>query len=575
MTIFGYIGKYSLNFGIDYILTKLFGEKYRKNIFFLSILIFSCFLLILSVYIYAFYRYFFFEYYKKEDNIKKIQICRICGYIIYSEQRRLHPSNSKKRCRSCCVCCKLCCENTQNCCNKTFCNVIKKFCCCCCECCKNLNCICKCCAYNNNDYIKEEEVFHYCFKSKRFCFWLNKFAANETVKKIFPYVVLYFILQLTTIGFDIQYEKIKYSNISIKIWLPLFIATFFLFFYFTLSFSRFVTFIRAEKNKELDSGRKNTLNISSDSNCENKNLKKDEHNLSLIIESDNENNSNSNNDLLIEKKTSNESVNSNKNKGRKDWISLLSNKILNGTFGILLFNGVYSLIFSLYYLLSGPREEESFSLNDYLIIIPILMTKFHYFILNYYSIYTSETTQKFELISSSSLISFYILLFNAVVNILKSLIPEEKNKNQFNYFNIFYFIQIISSIIPTFVVAIFIVGGLIYSTGILDCLYYCSCKKCKEKYCCHQFLFCLCSFICCFGGLWIRINNFKNEEYECCSTRDYCGIGNCNIYCKNNELYCCYEDNNYSKDGSSCCYCKICNCFMENFNELNALFNIN
>ena len=324
----------------------------------------------------------------------------------------------------------------------------------------------------------------------------------------------------------------------------------------------------------MDSGRKNTLNISSDSNCENKNLKKDEHNLSLIIESDNENNSNSNNDLLIEKKTSNESVNSNKNKGRKDWISLLSNKILNGTFGILLFNGVYSLIFSLYYLLSGPREEESFSLNDYLIIIPILMTKFHYFILNYYSIYTSETTQKFELISSSSLISFYILLFNAVVNILKSLIPEEKNKNQFNYFNIFYFIQIISSIIPTFVVAIFIVGGLIYSTGILDCLYYCSCKKCKEKYCCHQFLFCLCSFICCFGGLWIRINN-KNEEYECCSTRDYCGIGNCNIYCKNNELYCCYEDNNDSKDGSSCCYCKICNCFMENFNVLNALFNIN
>ena len=91
---------------------------------------------------------------------------------------------------------------------------------------------------------------------------------------------------------------------------------------------------------------------------QNENSKKDERKLSLIIESENEDNQNDDNEnkvnensnnlnnyLFDKKKNSNDSVGSNKSNKQKDWISFLSNNILNGTFGILLFNGVFSLIF--------------------------------------------------------------------------------------------------------------------------------------------------------------------------------------------------------------------------------------
>ena len=276
---------------------------------------------------------------------------------------------------------------------------------------------------------------------------------------------------------------------------------------------------------------------------------------------------------MIKKKNSNDSVGSNKSNKQKDWISFLSNNILNGTFGILLFNGVFSLIFSLYYLLHNQGEENNSFFNDNLILIPILMTKFHYFTLNYYCTYTSETTKKFQLISSSALISFYILLFNGVMTVLNAIIPDDNN-NKFIYFNIFYFIQIISSIIPAFVVMIFIFGGLLYSTGILDCLYHCNCQDCKKNFFCHQFLFCLCSFICCFGGLWIRTYDIENDDYECCNFRDCSGVGNCNIYCIENNVYCCYKDKDKNEKGEYCCSCERKNCFINIFNELNFLLNI-
>ena len=109
--------------------------------------------------IYSFYIFYFFEHVKKEGEKKIIKICKICGYIIYSEHRIKKPSNFKECCRSCGICCKLGCENIQNCCNKTFCDVIKNFCCCCCKCCQKISCTCKSCVYNENDYQKEEEVW--------------------------------------------------------------------------------------------------------------------------------------------------------------------------------------------------------------------------------------------------------------------------------------------------------------------------------------------------------------------------------------------------------------------------------
>ena len=258
ITIFGYLGKYLLNFAIDYILNKLFEKDYEedKKKFLIAIIILYGFILILSLFIYCLYTYYFFEHFKKGEEKRIIKIYKICGYIIYTEHRIKKSSNCKECCRSCCLSCKLGCENIQNCCNKTFCEVIKNFCCCCCECCQKISCICKCCVYNENDYEKEEEEFNYCFKEKRCCFWLNKFATNKTVTKIFPYVVLYFILHSTTVGFENHYEKIKLTNFSMKIWLPLYIITFILFFYFALSFSRFLSCFKTEENNKPDVDKK-------------------------------------------------------------------------------------------------------------------------------------------------------------------------------------------------------------------------------------------------------------------------------------------------------------------------------
>ena len=139
MTIFSYLGKYLLNFGIDYILKKLFGEKYDKNKFFLSVIILYGILLIITVFIYSFYKYYYFEDINQKDKkkqIKKIRISKICGYIIYSEHRIKNSSSPKKCCQNCRLCCKLGCESIQNCCNETFCDVLKNFCCCCCLCCQ-------------------------------------------------------------------------------------------------------------------------------------------------------------------------------------------------------------------------------------------------------------------------------------------------------------------------------------------------------------------------------------------------------------------------------------------------------
>ena len=93
-------------------------------------------------------------------------------------------------------------------------------------------------------------------------------------------------------------------------------------------------------------------------------------------------------------------------KGQKvkkfDLITKLSNELLGGTHGILLFNGVFSLIFSSFYLSHMSDEVKGYLFKDNLniIFIPILMNKFYYFTLNYYCIYQAEKNKKFEIISN-------------------------------------------------------------------------------------------------------------------------------------------------------------------------------
>ena len=542
-TIFGYLGKYSMNLLLNY----------DKRIFLFYIMGLYGISLIFSILLYFIFRLVIYENDQKDgekEGKKIIKICQICGYLIYSEKKQAKITQ-----RNCCC---LCWESFQNCCNQTFCYFFSvigcdelcscfDYCCCCgcCMCCYCCNCcdicceccecdcecyddfrdwrddphcdcsICKNCRYNQNDYRKNEDAFLYCYKVERKCQSCNKFVTNSTQKKIFPFMLLYFVLQLTTIGFEKQYEKYKNLNTHRKSFVAIFISTFILFFYFTLSCSRLISQINDE---DLDSEKKED-----------------------------------------DKKTT-----------KLGMISKLSNEILNGTLGILMFNCLFSFIFSIFYLSYMSEEVKSFLFKDNIniIFIPILMNKFYYFTLNYYCIYTAEEDKKFEIISGSSLISFYILIWSLFMTLVKLSIPDDSNG--YDYFNILYIIQIIFSSLPTLLGSLFLLLLFIYSLGIVQFLDACDCASLIFNFNLHKYLFIVLSYIICFGGLWIKIADISEFELEyecnCCDIGDNC----CNVYCIDNAMFC---DCSCCDRNSSCfsiyCYkncnsCEICCCHRDN-----------
>ena len=514
-TIIGYLGKYSMNLFLNFILSRIYNDNYDKRLFLYYIMGLYAISIILSIILYQLFKSCIFEYDEKEEKKKKIiTICQICGYIIYSEKRV--PNKPPKR-----NCCTLCCESIQNCCNETFCHLFSI--CDVCDC--EPHCSCRNCEYDARDYNKKKEVFRYCYKTQRKSFWCNKFITNKTQRKIFPYMIEYFILQLTTIGFEKQYEKFKNENEHRITWTVIFISSFILFLYLTRSFTRMFCWDNKfddedEEDKDKENGEKKFT--------------------------------------------------------KKEAITKLSNEILNGTHGILLFNGVFSLIFSSFYLshISEDIKEFFFRKNINIIFMPILMNKFYYFTLNYYCIFTAEKYKKFEIISNSSLISIYIAIWNLILTLIKASIPDEVNSDEYNYYNILYIIQIVFSSIPALGVVIFILIGLFFSSGLKDYLNDCSCEDCAYNFSLHKFLFCLFSFIFCCGGCWIRLNDydFQDYKYECCGVDECCDIGgDCsNVYCIDNVIFCeCCCCDKKSKCYSDCCYkhcdyCDICGCCREN-----------
>ena len=242
-TIIGYLGKYGINFLIDYLLHLILGDNYSKKLFMISSLVLYGVSIIFSLIFFYMYKKCIFEHDKEYKKDKIIKISQICGYIIYSEERK--PKVAPKR-----NCCTLCCESIQNCCNETFCYVINSV---CEKCLDKPNCSCCCCCkYKEEDYNKKNEVFCYCYKTKRKSLWCNKFFGNKTQRKIFPYMLEYFISQLTTIGFEKHYEKYKNKNVHIKTWLSVFVLSFILFFYYTLSFKRIFFDNNEDENENKD-----------------------------------------------------------------------------------------------------------------------------------------------------------------------------------------------------------------------------------------------------------------------------------------------------------------------------------
>ena len=539
-----------------------------KKSFILIIIIYAA-CIASSILLYSFFVCIFEKKKKKDDdkNIKnKYRVCEICGYVIYSQNIILIPNPPI------CQCCKLFCKTFQKCLNMACCSIIH------CICCfsgyldednenkdrektdkddnedksdnknnneektdiknekeekekrekeerefikklkddyENPECCNCCCQYKKSDYVKNQQFFCYCYQAQRKSYWFNIFLTNDTQRKLFPYMVEYFILQILICAFEQQYflqsEKNDHSNknsnqtnhyINTNLFnlglfnnktdnytnnsdnnnylindlysFLTFILTFFLFFYLTISFYRFSK-IPSEKEDE-------------------------------------------------------------KKIGGLDIFKNLSLGILGGTHSVLLFDGLFSLIFSSLYL--SDNGNEIFE-NDNLYLIPILMNKFYYFTLIFYCISYSEEKRKFELISSSTLISVYIFIINLIISLIKSYISLRG----------LYIIQMVfTCCFPCLFILIMIIlfFYILYSS------------TCVGRISC---IFGISSFFCCLGGFWITFDILKGLEANISGENVDCS-GDC--FC---ECCFCWIDCFYYFISMSCCksicpdiLCKCCNC---------------
>ena len=447
ITTFGYFGKYSINILLNAILIYYMGENYDKKLFFYNIIFLYGLSVLLSIILYSIFVCIFIK--KKEmnqDKKNKYRLNQIFGYIIYSQNIDKNKGQN---------CCHLCCESTIRCCNEIGCRYCNKlvgeedeefppFICYCCFC-------CYCCDYNEEDYEKKKDCFCYCYKAQRTSFWCNQYFTNKTQKKIIPYMIEYFMLQLITFAFEKQYEKSKGNHVHRKTFILVLVISFVLFFYFTISMNNIINYFDEAEDNDFYSR--------------------------------------------------DEQINRAKH---KEIVSALSNEILDGSRGVLFFNSLFSIIFSSFYLSKNEKLKQFFFENNVnFIFIPVLLNKFYYLTLNYYCSYASEEKKKkeFETISASTLISIYIGVWSFIIHFIQSIVPDDKNK-------ILYIIQIIFSSIPSLVIIIFTIvvmfttcpyfhrflccflsyilcfGGLWNDYGVIRCC------------CCDNRSFCYCD--CCY-----------------------------------------------------------------------------
>ena len=216
----------------------------------------------------------------------------------------------------------------------------------------------------------------------------------------------------------------------------------------------------------------------------------------------------------------------------------LSLGILGGTHGVLLFDGLFSLVFSSLYL--SDSDNDIFENNNF-VLVPILINKFYYFTLIFYCLSYSEEKRKFELISSSTLISVYLFIINTIISLIRTYIPLK----------VLYIIQLIFACCFPCICILLI---LIY----LFCIFINPETSCSRKL---TFLCFISSFICCFGGFWMtgdfynRLNYSTSEEDFDCSCDCFCDCCYCWIDCLD-YIY----DKCGCKDICPRVMCKCCNC---------------
>ena len=611
-TTIGYFGKYLMNILLDYILKKICRtDDYDKIYFFYCIVGIYALFIILSLFLYKGFRLIFKKNKpKKKDSLKNIckKICdcikckkndeevkdkdkhniyRICGYIIYTEKKNIKKKNNIGCCtlccestknysdevsHGCCCCCCFCCYEDNICkilCG--FCNCIKAIficlCCCCCDesscdefecedCCCSDYCMCCDCEYNEKDYDKNSQFFCYCYQAQRKSFWCNKFFTNQTQKKIFPFMIEYFILQIMAVGFEKQIEIYQEKqHVHIKTLTSVFLITFFLYFYFSLSFTKFMNSFD-EENEENEERKIGEITNELDSLGEKKQDEKEnliEKEKENLIEKEKEDkiekdiNGTDNSTKEQPEEVKNEKPLDKKKSNKKEFISAMSYDMLSGIHGLILFNSIFAVIFSSFYLSDMSEDFKHMIFEEYINIIffPVLMNKFFYFTLNYYCIYTSEEEKNFDLISSSTLISIYLNVFSFILNRAKVMIPKRIDDDDYDYIKILYIIHIVFASIPALFVGLFLLYFI--------CMSFCSAIECIFEGCnwsvlmIHKFLFCFISFFLCCGGLWIKID----PELKCNITFDCCF----DCYCIGSSWYC---DGCCCCDSSHSCYSECC-----------------
>ena len=305
-------------------------------------------------------------------------------------------------CKKLFECLRLLSDSFKSCFNKIICNNYccqKKCCCCCC-----LECL-DCNKIQEEDYNLNEGYFCYCYKSKRHMKWFNMFITDATQVKIMPLLLQYFVIQLNTVAFEKIFDENNeegYNDLddSKSIWgfVGIFGVSLFLFFYITISFANFVSFMSGEEENDGQD-------------------KKEGDNVEIKIEEKKEENKIEGNDGEIEIENKKDE---NKKKVFKDVSKLgksaekLSNEILNGTYGVLIFHGFYSFVLSICCLYNDITNNNYF-------YIPILINKFYFFTFAHQCTINTENDDEINYFTVATLLSIYLQIWDLFIEQVKRI----------------------------------------------------------------------------------------------------------------------------------------------------------
>ena len=405
-TIFAYFFKMLINYYVIIHHSGIIKDNVNENNFktFIYCILFIYIIpTIISFFLYLCYiRVFTKKTIKTNLDERKVRIIDFLGYLIYIEQKE----NKKEKIK--CESCQRLFNNIYTCIKKIFAYDLFDYFCCCldwfyghfhCFCFDsydyNYCCYYHCCTEFDEDY-KKNETFCYCYKYTGKLSWFFNILSNEFQVLILIISFTNFFIQFITIGLikkinnEIDKQVFGSSN-----------------FHFLTYFLTFILYL--------------LLN----------------HIISYIMENYCFPDSNfDNND---------EDVLSSKVFGVNLIVWSVSSAIV-----IIVCNLFFSIIFSILHIFT----KISFINNNNIILIPIILNKLFYFTQSKICSHLIGEFKSFELLSNSTTLSFYILLWNSIINLLLKLNED-----------ILYKIQLIGSVLVILI-------SIIFTLMACDC---CSC----------------------------------------------------------------------------------------------------